>query len=130
MDDGDVAAGPQVARDLLDGAHRRRQADALGRAFGQAIEALEAERKVGTALGARDGMDLIDDDRVDIAQRLARLRREHEEERLRRGDEDVGGCGEHSTPILGRRVAGAHPDGDVGLGQPETLRLAADASQR
>ena len=38
----------------------------------QGVEALEAERKVRTALGAGHGVDLIDDDRLHVREGLAR----------------------------------------------------------
>ena len=39
----------------------------------QGVEALERQGQVRPALGARDGVDLVDDHRLDAAQRLARL---------------------------------------------------------
>ena len=41
------------------------------------------------ALGAGDGVDLVDDDGLDAAQRLPRLAGEQQEQRLGGGDEDV-----------------------------------------
>ena len=65
-------AGDRVERSL-----RRRQPDALRArrcaAAAQALEALEAEREVRAALGAGDGVDLVDDHVLDAAQDLARL---------------------------------------------------------
>ena len=39
------------------------------------VEPLEAEREVGAALGAGDGVHLVEDDRLDPGERLAGLRR-------------------------------------------------------
>ncbi len=56
---------------------------------------------------------------LDAAQRLARLRGEQQEQRLGRGDEDVRRARAEAAPLVGRGVAGAHADRDVGLGQAE-----------
>ena len=73
---------------------------------------------------------LVEDDRVDAAQGLARLRRQHEEERLRRRDEDVGRAPGQPGALGRRRVAGADADGDVGGLEAEAGRLALDADER
>ena len=48
------------------------------------------EREVGAALRAGDRVHLVEDQRLDAAQRLARLRGQHQVERLGRRDQDVG----------------------------------------
>ena len=60
------------------------------RSVAQRFEPLERQRQVRAALGRHERVDLVDDDRVDGAQRLARVRREQQVERLRRRDQDVG----------------------------------------
>ena len=97
------------------------------------VEPLEREREVGAALGGGDRVDLVDDHRLDVAQRLARLRREHEVERLGRGDEDVGRVADEAAALVGARVAGAHADGRLvdrrrrGARPPAGCRRAAPA---
>ena len=56
----------------------------------RSVEALEAQSQVRAALASRQRVHFVDDDGFHGAQRLARLRREHEVQRLGRGDEDVG----------------------------------------
>ena len=76
LDDLDVAGAGEAAGDLVDG---RTVADRPIRRAGlleQRVEALEAEREVGAALGAGDRVDLVDDDGLDAAQRVAGLRGE------------------------------------------------------
>ena len=68
------------------------------------------QREVGAALGAGDGVHLVEDDGLDAGERLARRRGEHEEERLGRRDEDVGGRAGEGAALVGRGVAGAHAD--------------------
>ena len=87
--DLDRVAAAEEAGDLVDRADRRRQADPLGGPLEQRVEALERQREVRAALGAGDGVHLVDDHGLDAAQRLAGLRGEHQEQRLGRGDEDV-----------------------------------------
>ena len=70
---------------------------------------------MGAALGARDGMHLVDDHRVDRAQRLAGLRGQHQEEGLGRRDQDVRRLLLEVAPLLLRRVAGADADAQIGL---------------
>jgi hypothetical protein len=67
-----------------------------------------------------DRVDLVDDHRLDVREDLARAAGEHEVQRLRRRDEDVGRLAAHRGAVALRRVAGAHADGQVG----------ADAAQR
>ena len=61
---------------------------AAGRSV-SAAEPLQAERQVGAALGAGDGVHLVDDHVLHAAQRLARLAGEHQVQALRGGDQDV-----------------------------------------
>jgi hypothetical protein len=83
---------------------------------------LEREREVRAALGLRDGVDLVQDHRLGALEDLPRLAREHQVERLRRGDQHVGRVADHVAPLLLRRVAGA--DGDVQLGPDPAQRRA------
>ena len=99
------------APDLLERVLRRRQADALRLALLERGEAFERQREVRAALRRRDGVDLVEDDRLDAREDLARAAGEHEVERLGRGDEDVRRVAAHRGAVALRRVAGAHADG-------------------
>ena len=70
------------------------------------LQALDADRHVRAALRAGDGVHLVEDQRLDAAQRLARLRGQHQVERLRRRDQDVGRLLQQLAAFLLRRVAG------------------------
>ena len=85
---------------------------------------------MGAALGAGDGVHLVDDHRLDAAQRLARLRGEHQEQRLGRGDQDVGRGRLDPAPVLRRGVTRAHADPDLGHLDAEPFGGLADADQR
>ena len=104
------------AADLLERVLRRRQADPLRlAAVGlQRAEALEREREMRAALRRRDGVDLVDDHRLDAGQDLARAARQHQVQRLGRRDQDVGRLAPHRRAVALRRVAGAHADREVG----------------
>ncbi len=120
----DVAGrAAEEARDLVDRADRRRQADPLGPAAEQGVEALQGQRQMGSPLGAGDGVHLVDDDRLHAAQALAGGRGEDQVERLGRRDEDVRWGAGQPAALVGRGVAGAHADGDLRL-------LAAQAPGR
>ena len=105
-----VLLATEEARDLFERALRRRQPDALRGRDGQLLQALERDREVRAALRRGHRVDLVDDDPPDAPERLARLRRQHQVEGLRRRDEDVGGPLQHLTPLVRRRVAGADAD--------------------
>ncbi len=130
LHDLDVVRAAEEPGDLLDRAHRGRQPDPLRGPLEQVVEALEGEGQVGAALGAGDRVHLVDDDRLDTAQRLAGLRGEQQEQRLRRGDEDVGRRAQEPAALVGRGVAGPDADGEVRLGQAEPGRGVPDAGQR
>ena len=130
LDDLDRATAREVAGDLLDRAHGRRQSDPLCRLGEEGVEALEREGEVGAALGAGDGVNLVDDHGLDAGQRLARGRGEDEEERLGRRDEDVGRGARERPALVGGGVAGADGHGDVGLGQAEPGGGVPDADER
>ena len=116
LHDLDRAATGEVAGDLLDRSDGGGQPDPLGRALEVCVEALEGEGEVGAALGAGQGVHLVEDDGLDPRERLARGGGQDEEERLGGRDEDVGGGAGEGAALVGRGVARAHRDGDVGLG--------------
>ena len=105
-------------RDPLQRALGRREADPLR--FRVALggdhvrEPLEGQRQVGAALGLGDGVDLVDDHGLDPGEDLAHLRGDHQVERLRGGDQDVGRRALHRLALLLRRVAGPQADRDLG----------------
>ena len=113
VDELDLACARDEAADLLHRALRRGQADALERLLDEPLQPLHRQRQVRAALRARDGVHLVEDQRPDSPQVLARARGQQEVERLRRGDQDVRRVPEHLRPLLLRRVAGA--DGDAQL---------------
>ena len=119
LDDRDGAAAAQERGDLVERPDGRRQTDALGRGREQLVQPLERKREVHAALRAGDRMDLVDDDDIDVAEGIARLGRQEEEQRLRGADQDVGRSGQHPAAVLRRRVAGPNPDDDRRQGGPE-----------
>ena len=61
-----------------------------GSVAGDRRQPLQRERQVRAALGAGDGVDLVDDHRLDRAQHVAGAGGQHQVQRLGRGDQDVG----------------------------------------
>ena len=123
---GGVAAFARPLRSPDERERRRRRGSAPPRRAGAAsptgrcaaagvaqmrLEPLERERQVRAALGRHQRVDLVDDDRLDRAQRLARVRGQQQVERLRRGDQDVGRLALKARALGLRRVAGADGDG-------------------
>ena len=129
-DDVDGGGAAEEAGDLLERADRGRQADPLRRPVEQRVEPLERDGEVGAALGAGDRVHLVDDDRLDAAQRLAGLGGEHQEQRLGGRDHDVRGRGGELAAVGRRGVAGADADADLGHVDAEPLGGVADAGER
>ena len=101
----------EKTRDLIERALRGRQPDALQRCIPERLEPLEREHEVRPALGRHERVNLVDDDGVDRAQRLARLRCQQQEQRLGRGDQDVGRLTLEARALASRRVARPHGGG-------------------
>ena len=88
-------------------AGRRSRSDAAwprarsgGAGVAQRLEPLEGEREVRAALVARDGVDLVDDDRLDRAQELPTLVAGDEQvERLGRGDHEARRLAQHGGAL-------------------------------
>ncbi len=112
---GSVVDGPAAdeAGDVRQRALGGRQPDPL-RPIGQLLEALQGQGQVGAALGAGDGVDLVDDHPPHRPQRLADPRGEHEVERFGGGDEDPRGVGGEAASLLGGCVTRPHADRDLG----------------
>jgi hypothetical protein len=85
---------------------------------------------VRAALGAADRVHLVQDHRLHPAQRLPRLAGEQQEQRLRRGDQDVRRATGEDAPLVGGGVAGADPDGDLRPRQAQPQGGLADPGQR
>ncbi len=100
----------QKPRHLVERPLGRRQADALRRLLAARREPLERQREVRAALGRHQRVDLVDDDRVDAAQRLAGVRGQQQVERFGRRDQDVGRLALKARALGLRRVAGADRD--------------------
>ena len=78
----------------------------------QSLEPFQGERQVGAALGGDQGVDLVDDDGADGAERVAGARGEQQVERLGGRHQDVRRRALEAGALRGRGVAGA--DGDRG----------------
>ena len=127
---GVTAEAAEEARDLVERALGGREPDALRRTMGDGFEPLEREREVRAALGGRERVDLVDDDELHRPQRLARLRGEHEVERLGCGDEDVGRSAQERLAGAALGVAGAQRHARLVEPDAEPLGRERDAAQR
>ena len=96
---------------LLQRALRGRQPDALRRAGGDLLQALQRQRQVGARAWWRAMAWISSTMTVSTPdQRLRRRRREHQVEALRRRDEQVRRPADQLLALARRRVAGAHGD--------------------
>jgi hypothetical protein len=64
----------EESRDLIERSLCGREADSLGRLRAQGPEPLDRQHQVGAALGGDEGVNLVDDDRLDRPQCLACVR--------------------------------------------------------
>ncbi len=71
VDELDRAAAGNEPADLLERALGRREADPLRRLRRERLEPLDREREMRAALGARDRVHLVEDQRVDAPQQLS-----------------------------------------------------------
>ena len=127
-------------RHFVERALRRREADALQRSrSGRArsapvaakrLESLERQREVRASLAGHERVNLVDDDGVDRRQPLAGVRREQQEQRLGRGDQNVGRFAPKPRALDCGRVAGANRDLRHGDATPVRPRHVRDAGQR
>ena len=81
-------------------------------------------------LVGHERVDLVDDHRVDRAQRFARVRGEQQVDRFGRRDEDVGGIALKAGPLDRRRVAGADGNRRHSVHVAARRRAIGDAGQR
>ena len=100
----------EEARHLLQRSLRGREPDALRRAGRDLLEPLEGQGEVGPALGRGEGVDLVDDDRLDTDERLRGGRRQHQVQALGGGDQQVRRAPDEALAVTRGRVAGAHGD--------------------
>ena len=119
----------QEPRHLVERPLRRRQADSL-HALRELFEALERQREMSAALGRHERVNLVDDHRVDRAQRFPRVRREQQVDRFGRRDEDVGGIALKAGPLDRGRIPGADGNGRHPVRVAARRRAVGDAGQR
>ena len=130
LDGDDRAAAGQEPGHLVEWADRRGQPDPLRRIVHQQVEAVQGDREVRATLGAGHRVHLVDDHRPDPGEHLPGPAGEQQEQRLRRGDQDVGAVpGEH-PPVGRRRVPGAQGHRDVRHRLPARRGQRADAGER
>jgi len=107
-----------------------RQADAPGRLGEQSIQAGQRERQVGSPAGGNQGVDLVKNDRVDVAQSLPSRTGQDQIQGLGGGDQDVRRHLGETPALVGRRVSSAHPGPDLRLGHSFAPRHQAKTRQR
>ena len=114
-----------------DGALRSRQADAGDRRFGEGIQALQAQRQMRAALGAQNGVDLVDDHRAGGGQQTAPAGAgEQQIERFRGSHHDVRRALGHGGAGGRRRVAGAQAGADFRGAAGRSPQALPDPLQR
>ena len=128
--------GPlQESGNRVDRPHGGRQPDALGSGVpglpDQIVEARQRQREMRSPLVVRQGMNLVDDDGRRMTQRrAAAFRGQQDEQRLRRGDQNVRRPAHHPLALPGRGIAGADPGPDAGGGDAPLERQLLELGQR
>ena len=127
----DRRAAGQECGDRFDRRLRRREADALERRCRDLLEPLEGQGEMRAAAGVDDGVNLVDDDRLDGPEHVpAALAGQQQEQRFRRRDQDVRRLPQHGCALGLCRIAGADRDGDAGCGDAGGLGVARDLAAR
>ena len=145
VDDGDGTVAPrrcfsaarrrsaQESGHLVERALRGGEADALERCGvrrADRFEPLEREREVSATLGRNERVDLVDDHRIDGAERVAGVRRQEEVQRLGRRDQDVGRIPLEPCALDRGRIAGPDRDGRHVMGLAASDGAVRDAGKR
>ncbi len=125
-----VDRSSEEPRDLLERPLRGGQSDPLRRHVAELLEPLEGQGEMRAALRRRHRVDLVDDHGPHAPEGLAGGRSEHQVQRLRRGDQDVGRAPDQALPIPRRRVAAADRDHRrVGERCPEPVGRVLDPGE-
>ena len=84
---------------------------------------------MSTPFGGGHRVHLVDDDGLHRRERIAGSRRQHQEQRLGGGDQDIGWLRDELSPPGGRGIAGADADADLWRLLPVALGDAGDPGQ-
>ena len=125
----------QEPRHLADRLDRRGQPYPLRlratRLDDQIVEPRQAECQVGAALVVDEGVDLVHDHRLGRRQHPpAALRRQQDEQRLRRGHDDVRRAADHLLAIPGGGIAGPDRGADLRVRLPAGRGQGRDLAER
>ena len=145
-DDRHRLRAAEVERDLARRSHGRGQPDALccparcgpgglasRRVVGaatQCIQSFERQGQVRAALAPGQRVHLVDDHGLNAPQGFPGLGRQHQEQRLGGGDEDVRRLARQLAALVGGGIAGADRDRYVRLGPVQAAGGVGDAGQR
>ncbi len=120
--------GPdQERRDLLHRPLCRREADTRRARLAYVVEARQRQPEVAASFVAGQSVDFVHDYRFNLTEGLpAALRCQHQIQRLRRRDQDMGWRLDEGLAIFLRRVASAQSDRDL---RPGNVQLARHVRQ-
>ena len=118
-------------RDFFNRLLRRGQTNAHRRLVSQRFQTFQRQRQMRSALVVGDGVNFIDNHRLNIAQnRAALIRGQQNVKRLRRGDQNVRRPLQHGAPLGHQRVAGADRGANLRHQQPALARHRENFPQR
>ena len=123
----------EVPRDFVQRTLRGRQPDTLQRRRARASEALdplERQGEVRPALGRDQRVNLVEDDRVQRAQRFPRIRGQQEIQGFGRRDQDVRGLALEPGALRRRRVPCADRNRRQDVAIAPCCRAIGDAGER
>ena len=127
----DPIGADQKPGNALDRPLRGRKPDPHRRRLHSRARPFQRQAQVRAALVAGQGVNLVDDHRLDRAQQLAALvGRQQQIERLGRGDQNVRRMAQHRLTLRGGRIAGAHRTGVGALRRPLGQRPIRPAALR
>ena len=116
---------------LLNGPLRRRQPHAAGPPLGDMVQASQRQRQVAPSSVPHQRVNLVHNERLDVPKRRpALLRGEHQIERFRCRNENVGRAARNRLSFAGGRIATADGNADLRQRLSELLRDFPDLAQR
>src|SRR5581483_5409398 len=101
-----------------------------GRLSDQLLEPFQRESEVSAPFRRDEGMDFVDDDRLDSPKSFSGVRRENQVERLGCGDENVSRVTSETLAFALRGIARADTDLRLMEGNATAARHIGDAGQR
>ena len=120
----------QKSRHFLERPLRRGKSDALEPPPSEMLEPFDGQREMRAALRRNDGVNFINDNRLDGAQQLTRVRSQQKVQRLGRRDENIRRMAQKPRALVSRRISRANRDTRNVVRNSQPLRRLRNSHKR